>query len=256
MRPQTALDKVTAVLKTWESVNGVAAMDFADDIWDPNFFLSLDVYTTQDIPELADRRAAFGFAGGFQSSQTKLKDRFFVGEIPVRLIYKRCARFDELFAIIANDEYFQWDRGTYQLYRLIHSKILWDPNKWIANKRREFATTGDRFWQALLNEGKSQLENYLNDIGAAAVLNDRMFFTLGLASYFKSLSLCLFSLNRELEPSARFISSQLPQLRYLPDAFSTLMDSLLGMGHDELERRHDVAKLLTKRVIALELEPR
>jgi len=67
-------------LKEWDSVDTITIAEWADmDIYDPYFFLSLDVYYQGKIPSAEKRRKLFSDAGAFETSSVTKE-----GQIPAR----------------------------------------------------------------------------------------------------------------------------------------------------------------------------
>src|SRR6056297_2895944 len=84
------------VLEGWSEVTAVGLHSPGDDVYDPYFSLNLDVYTASPVRDTEARMRAFGDVGAFESSSLTNKDRFLMGEVPVRVEYKRIERFEEL----------------------------------------------------------------------------------------------------------------------------------------------------------------
>ena len=247
MKVETALDNVTLILKSWSCVQAITVMDYQDDIYDPYFFLSLDVYLDGPLPNETIRREAFSDTGAFEPGTIGTKDRFILHDMPFRLEYKKTNRFDDIAILSANGRL--RDSGTYHLYRLVHSRILFERTAWISTIRGAIAKLPDAFWTNIRLENQTKMEHYLNDLGAAVLREDILFFTVSSAGFLKSMCSTLYALNKKLEPSARYFSSEVNQLPELPDAFSGTLESFLRLQETSLSRKYEIAQILAKKII-------
>ena len=251
MKVQSAIEQVVTTITKWPAVEAIALMDYQDDMYDPYFFISLDVYVSSDIPKDQKRRDDFSFTGGFETGPMGRKDRFFYEEIPFRLEYKQTARFEEIPRHVQNNKVVLRDAGTYELYRFVNAKVAFDRSGWLETNRKAFQGLPDVFWTALSHENALKMEHYLSDLGAAALREDYLFFTVSSSGFLKSLCSTLYAINKKLEPSARFLSQEVYQLPLLPDAFPGTLDSFLRPQEMSLSRKREIAEIITKKVIRL-----
>jgi hypothetical protein len=95
------VDRFAGIFSQWPGVVCVALNEAAlPDTLDPYFALILDVYYTGSIPESGERFAQFGKdAVVFETSSTGIKDRFLIGDLPVRVEYKFTSQVDERVSI-------------------------------------------------------------------------------------------------------------------------------------------------------------
>ena len=102
-------------IRSWNSVDTVTVAEFADaEVTDPYFFISLDIYYRGDVPDPEERMGFFDQAGGFESSRTSNKDRFFIDGLPVRLELKNMSQIDN---ILENPEEYLWSSARWWLKR-------------------------------------------------------------------------------------------------------------------------------------------
>jgi hypothetical protein len=121
------VDRFTAIVSEWPAVECVLLNEAAlPDTLDPYFALILDVYYKGEVPAGipgAEKRHEF-FGDdlvAFETSAKESKDRFLVGDIPVRLEYKSVEMVEELVTIADTNLKSLWlikDSGTYGFYRL------------------------------------------------------------------------------------------------------------------------------------------
>ena len=108
------VDTIVEVLKDWEGVQAIVLQHFAEkDIYDPNFSITLDVFRDGSIPGNEQRQAAFPEARYFDTSRMKMKDRFMMNDLPVRISYKDTVRVDAVLATVDEDTWLTMERGTY-----------------------------------------------------------------------------------------------------------------------------------------------
>jgi hypothetical protein len=74
-----------------------------------------------------------------------------------------------------------------------------------------------------------------------------------MAGFTRYTAAALFMANHRLEPSHRYVSAQLRELKYLPDSFlgrwETLLRSESGISEAQ---KYEVAELIARSVLALE----
>ena len=128
-------NELVATISSWESIEAICLNEAAaEDTLDPYFALILDVYTHADVPQPSARAAAYPPHSVFETSPTGSKDRFMVGELPVRIEYKSVERIGELTEIALRSGSDLWkirNSGTYVFYRLVHCKPLYEKSAWL-----------------------------------------------------------------------------------------------------------------------------
>jgi len=244
---------IANVIEAIPSVDCVLLQESAEeDLLNPYFFISIDVYYRGALPDVEERQRIFGKIGAFESSYFSRKDRFFKEDIPVRIEYKHKDRVDH---IIQNKEGNMWvfrDTGTYMFYRLLNGKVLLQKSSWIDGVRGKLAEFNKEFWTAIRDSAFSSMEHQLIDIQSAVLNNDDLFYLISMSGYIKSLCSFLYAVNRRFEPSKRHLSRHVLDLENLPENFSGRFDSLLRNDVDfSRSKRQEVAKLLTKSLIYL-----
>jgi hypothetical protein len=226
------------------------------DTLDPYFALILDVFYSGPIPGAEERcRLYGGDVAAFESSGQNEKDRFLIGDIPVRLEFKFTGKIEELVSIADTRQEFLWlirDSGTYGFYRLVHGEVVFSHSSWIYEIRRRLETLGDQFWTETRSAIQSKMEHFLSDLGAACFQGDEFHYLIASAGFIKTACLTLFCVNRRFEPSHRAYYKQVWELPVLPESFRAEIETFLGGGPEmTMERRFAVAKLIARSVVAL-----
>jgi hypothetical protein len=253
---------IAGVVSSWEEVECVALGEHSEaDVLDPHFALVVDVYLRGAPPTVEERKAAFtsvvGQPGAFESSDVQSKDRFFVEGLPLRVEYKNVAMIDDVVARSKGpDSTLVWlfkNSGTYMFYRLQNSRILFQKSDWIQRVRLDITNLPEAFWAGLQDAFMSKMEHYLADLGAASFGDDGFFYGVSMAGFTRYAAAALFMANHRLEPSHRYVSAQLRELKRLPDSFlgrwETLLRSDSGISGAQ---RYEVAELIARSVLALE----
>jgi hypothetical protein len=255
MRGKTELiaEKVAGVIKEWPSVDSVVLGDLiTEDVYDPYFFLSLDVYHCGPIPEAEHRKKSFSFGLVFENSQAKWKDRLLIEDMPVRIEYKNMNRIGALIdgkdGLLASIR----DSGTYIFYRILNSNILYDRSGWIPRVRERLNNMPQPFWNLLRASFQTRMEHCLSDLGAAAIRDDKLFFLISISNFAQSVCSVLFAINHRFEPSFRLFTDQVKELPVLPETFCGRFDTLLRSGAELPPiRKHAIAELLAKSILNL-----
>ena len=117
------VERFAGLLSQWPGVECITLNEAAlPDILDPYFALILDVFYSAPIPGAEERCALYGGdVAAFESTGQNEKDRFLIGEIPVRLEFKFTGKIEELVSIADTKQESLWlvkDSGTYGFYRL------------------------------------------------------------------------------------------------------------------------------------------
>jgi hypothetical protein len=251
-RVDDAVQAVVDVVKQWDPVDTIAKVESGEDIYDPYFFVSLDVYYEGELPELAERKRQFATAFAFESLEPSRKDRFLLDEIPFRLEYKQKSRFDEILETADGTDGVLRDSGTYVFYRMKEGEVVYAKSDWLERARQRLEDLPDAFWTHLRNTVQARMEHYLSDLSAAVMRSDQLFYLVSSAGFARSLCGVLFAINQEFEPSGRLMAERVRSLPVLPDSFHGRFESFLRHEADlRPDRKREIAELLAKSVIAL-----
>lgn len=250
-------DRFVSLLSEWPEVECVVLNEAADpDTLDPYFAVILDVYYNGTIPGPAKRKELYGGdAAVFESSGGGEKDRFLVGNLPVRLEFKNTRKIDELVSIVESRTHDLWllkDSGTYGYYRLIHGELLFSRNGWIDTIRGKLANLNDEFWKLTRDTVQSKMEHSLSDLGAALIHDDEFHYLISSAYFIKYACLALFCINKCFEPSHRAYYKQVLELPVLPESFAAELETFLREGEAlTRERKYNIAQIIARKIIAI-----
>ncbi len=241
-------------LKEWDSVDTITIAEWADmDIYDPYFFLSLDVYYQGKIPSAEKRRKLFSDAGAFETSSVTKKDRFLLEDLPVRVEFKDISRIDNILLSTKEHLWVFRQTGTYMFYRIEKGKVLNKKSDWIDRTKEKLKNLPEVFWKMLHTACQSTMEHYLLDLNAAVARADNFFYLVSSAGFIKNLCSMLFILNRRFEPSGRKLFESVLELPRKPDNFRGRFESFLRQAPELTPvRKREVAELLAKSVIAMD----
>jgi hypothetical protein len=247
------VDDIVEVLKKWDGVQTVILQHFVEkDIYDPNFSVTLDVFRDADIPKSEERESAFAGSRYFESSSVSNKDRFMMGELPVRISYKNTSRVDNVLNLTDGDKWLANERGTYLFHRIATGTIVWSRSKWIDGTLEKLDKLPDSFWLAWIESCHRKIDHFLGDLGAASLKDDPLYFQLSLSGFMRSVIEVLFAVNHVFEPGPRDFTASLALLETLPEGFEANWASLL---RDDAElpsdRKREIAELLARGVFAL-----
>jgi len=251
-------ERFVSLLSEWPEVECISLNEAADsDTLDPYFALILDVYYSGTIPDPEKRKKMYGpDAAIFESSRDGAKDRFLVGNMPVRLEFKNTKKIEEL-AVIAesrpDDFWLLKDSGTYGYYRLAHGEVLFSRTGWIDKIRNKLLNLNDEFWRLMRDAVQSKMEHSLSDLGAALINNDEFYYLISSALFIKNACLTLFCINRRFEPSHRAYYKQVLELPVQPDSFPGFLETFIRENTEfTMERKYNIAQLLTRSIISLQ----
>lgn len=249
-------DRLVSIISSWDSVEAICLNEAAAvDTLDPYFALILDVYARGPIPNSSARSAAYPVHAVFETSPTEKKDRFMVGEIPVRIEYKSVERIEELtgLAIRAGSDLWKIrDSGTYVFYRLVHCKPLFQRSDWHTSIMAKIDSIGDSFWVQMRSFYQSTMDHYLGDLGASIVRNDQFHYMISAANFIKYVCAVLFMENGRFEPSHRGYLAQVQELKTLPDDFLGRFESFLRPDSElPPARKYEIAKLIARSIVSL-----
>jgi hypothetical protein len=255
------VDRFAGVVSQWPGIECISLNEAAlPDTLDPYFALILDIYYRDSVPDAEQRQSFYGddpeaFETTGKGKDQGCKDRFLIGDIPVRLEYKSIRMIEELVAIADTKIESQWlikDSGTYGFYRLSQGEIVFSRSGWIKDIRGRLSSLGDEFWQNMRNAHESKMEHFLIDLGAAAMQGDDFFYHISAAGFMKDACLTLFCINRRFEPSHRAYHKQVLELKVLPDSFRAFLETFLRPDPDmTMERKYFLAQHIARGIVAL-----
>jgi len=251
------VDRFTELLSSWKGVECVTLNEAAlPDTLDPYFALILDVFCSASIPGADERCRLYGDdVAAFESSGQNEKDRFLIGDIPVRLEYKKTAKIDELVNIACTNHESLWfikDSGTYGFYRLANCEVVFSRSNWIHDVRKRLDNIGEKFWVQMRSAVQSRMEHFLSDLGAACFQGDKFHYLIASAGFIKTACLTLFCINRRFEPSHRAYFKQVCELPILPESFSAEFQTFLeNSTSGDLDSRFYLAKLIAQKIVKL-----
>ena len=251
------VDRFTSIISGWSGVECISLNEAAlPDTLDPYFALILDVYYRDPIPGPEKRQGLFGEdLEAFETSARGNKDRFLIGDIPIRLEYKSVRRMEELVSIAGVRLESLWlikDKGTYGFYRLSQGEIVFSRNDWIMDIRRRLAALGDEFWQIMRGSHESKMEHFLSDLGAAMMQGDDFFYLISAAGFIKNACLTLFCVNKRFEPSHKAYYKQVLELKELPESFRACLENFLRADPEmTMERKFSLAQYIARGIVCL-----
>ncbi len=246
-------EALSSAMAAWKSVECVSLCEQAEgDTLDPYFALVLDVYHRGAIPDVEERKSAFGDPGAFESASAQQKDRFFLEGLPVRVEYKNIERFEEFLTRESDLVWILKDSGTYAFYRIVHSLILFKRSGWIDDMKNRVLSLPSTFWNGLSEGYELKMEHFLSDLGAAALQDDGFFYLVSAAGFARYCTAFLFATNRAFEPSHRLIEKHLAELPRVPDDFFGRWEIFIRSDIEiSREQKYKVAELIAKSLLAL-----
>jgi hypothetical protein len=263
------VDRFASLFSQWPGVECVSLNEAAlPDTLDPYFALILDVYYSGSIPGLEERSrlygedvAAFETTGTIEVSDPpgaynrECKDRFLIGNLPVRLEYKSTRMIEELVSIADTRLDSLWlikNSGTYGFYRLAQGEVVFSRSGWIMEVRRRLENLSGEFWSFMRSAHESKMEHFLSDLGAAVIQQDEFFYLISAAGFIKNACLTLFCVNRRFEPSHRAYRGRVLELPELSESFRAQFETFLSSGSEiTMERKFSVAQLIARGIVAL-----
>jgi hypothetical protein len=251
------VERFTEILSSWKGVECITLNEAAlPDTLDPYFALILDVFYSAPIPNAEKRCSLYGDdIAAFESSVQGEKDRFLIGDIPVRLEFKKTEKIDELINIAYSKHESLWfikDSGTYGFYRLANCDIIFSRSNWIHDVRQKLQNTGEQFWKEMRSTIQSKMEHFLSDLGAASFQGDKFHYLIASAGFIKTACLTLFCINKRFEPSHRAYFKQVCELPILPESFIAEFQTFLDNSNSvDLESRFYLAKLIASKIVML-----
>jgi hypothetical protein len=256
-KTKVLVERFTEILASWPGVECITLNEAAyTDTLDPYFALILDVFCSSEIPSTEERCRLYGDdVAAFESSGQNAKDRFLIGDLPVRLEFKKTAKIEELVQIAAAKNEDLWlikDSGTYGYYRLANSEIIFSRTNWINGVKEQLSQIGDQFWTEMRDAVQSKMEHFLSDLGAACFQGDKFHYLTASAGFIKTACLTLFCINKCFEPSHRAYLKQVLELPILPQTFSAEFETFLGSDSAiNPESRFHLAKIIAQKIVLL-----
>lgn len=253
-RVERLASKLTAIISSWPGIECVVSCEASEtDVLDPYFALVLDVYCYGAIPAADERQALFDNPGAFEVSRSGEKDRFFLDSLPIRIEYKRTRNIESLVSGGFDTMYVFGASGTYMLYRLVNGTVLYSKSDWLQRQRTALAESPKEFWERLRETYQQKMEHCLSDLGGAALKDDRFFYFISLSGFLRACASALFALNRQWEPSERYMTDALVTLPSLPEDFEGRWALLMRTdGSMEPTKRYQIAQLIARSIFALE----
>lgn len=244
---KTIIDTLQNVIASWTDVNCIlAGKALKEDILDPYFVITLDVYYKDTIPDSEKRNVLFDYPGAFETSPKQDKDRFFIDELPVHIIYKKQSIVEEY---LNNYKKLFQEGTTYSIFRIFNADIIYNRDRWIFNIQEQFSKLTEVFWGQLFKYNIYKIEHFLTDLGAAVLKQDDFFFLVSLSGFMTSCAAALFARNHEWFPYYRKLNDYLCKLPIVPENFSRYWNDILNSTKLTQEKRYQLAQLLAKEII-------
>ena len=256
-KTKVLVERFTQTLSSWNGVECITLNEAAQqDTLDPYFALILDVFYSDSLPNEDERCRLYGDdVAAFETSTQGEKDRFLIGDIPLRLEFKKTQKINELVDIACSKHESLWfikDSGTYGFYRLANCDIVFSRSNWIHDVRKKLNNIGDQFWREMRGAVQSKMEHFLSDLGAACFQGDKFHYLIASAGFIKTACLTLFCINKRFEPSHRAYYKQVRELPTLPESFCAEFQTFLENSNDvDLESRFYLAKLIAQKIVML-----
>lgn len=251
-KAREAVERLRSALDSWQEITAVGLHAYGDDLYDPYFSLSFDVYTKAPVREPSARELAFGDVGAFESSLLTHKDRFLLNDIPVRLEYKLTDRFDGLVSAAMSGECRLRDARTYAFRRVVDAETVISRGSWFTTIRESLTRLPDRFWTELRASQEATAEHLYADVSAAAMREDAFYFTVASGRFVVGLCALLFTINRRFEPSPRRFRGEVLELPALPDSFPANLENFVRQEAGlSMSQRAELAELMVRSVLSL-----
>ncbi|MDR2864896.1 MAG: DUF4037 domain-containing protein [Spirochaetaceae bacterium] len=249
------VEQFVDIISKWDGIECITLNEAAlPDTLDPYFALILDVFYSGTLPESAERLELYGKeAAAFET--TGSKDRFLVGDIPLRFEFKSINKIDELVSIADSNIdslHLIKDSGTYTFYRLTEGEILFSRGQWISTLRKRLSNLSDEFWNLMRYACQSKMEHFLSDLGAALIQDDDFSYLMSSAGFIKNACLALFCINKCFEPSHRQYYKKALELPIQPTSFCAQLETFLRTDAEStMERKYSTAQIIARGVISL-----
>lgn len=247
------VNDIMNIIRDWGGARAVVLQHFVEkDVYDANFSITLDVFRDGEIPDRDTRAKLFSDAEYFESSPVNKKDRFILQDMPVRISYKDCGRVENVLAATGNERWIHMEGGTYLFNRIATGTVVWSRDEWINTIVEQLDQLPDNFWRSWIVFCYNRIDHSLNNMGAAVIKEDPLYFLMAHSAFMYSIADILFAFNHVFAPSPRDYSASLALLELLPEGFDANWLSLLR-SDSELppERKHEIARILARSVFDL-----
>ena len=226
--------RVLPVLSRWEVVDSVVVLPEGADRYDPGFWMTFDLYHRGCAPEPVERERAFlGQAlTQFESSEDGHVDRLHDGDVPIRIQYVSIQAFDDYLQHAVEPWRGFLTGGTYQLYRLLHGRVLLNRGTWLDTARHRVSVLPKEFFSARSRRLVARAQHSYEDFAGAVWSGDAMWYQLALGTLLAEIAGTLFALNERLPPARRAAFRTLRELERLPNQFETRIQYVLGVPED------------------------
>lgn len=246
-RVKTIVDTLKTIIAAWPDVNCIlAGKALQEDVLDPYFIITLDVYYKDSILDSEARNTVYDYPGAFETSPKQDKDRFFIDELPVHIIYKKQQVVEDY---LQNYKKLFQEGTTYSIYRIFNADIVYARDTWITTIQERFSNLGEAFWGQLFKYNIYKIEHFLGDLGAAVFKQDDFFFHVSLSGFLTFCAAALFARNHEWFPYFRKLNEHLCKLKVVPENFSRYWNDILNVSKLSQEKRYQLAQLLAKEII-------
>jgi hypothetical protein len=247
---QSSLELVLKGLDRWDNIDGVNLAPFiSKDPLHPYFFISLDIFYSDDLPSANKRKKLFAFPGAFESSLTNVKDRFFIQGVPIRLEYKSSRRIEEVTDFPGSKSWVFRENGSYGLYRIKYGDVLKSKDNWLETVKAKLDVIPDHFWTQQKQIAYHGMEHSLSDLMGAASMDDEFTFTTSKASCLNAIVMALYGINKKLQPSPKQIGPAVLKLSILPEHFKGRYMTLIGEDETSRSRVAEVAHHLVESIL-------
>ena len=246
---QNILDQLVDVIAQWPGINTITVMENEHESDEPYFFLSLDVYYKDQIPNANERQKSFPFAGAFE--MTARKDRFMIGYLSVRLEYKDIDYIDDIIDNSMTSAATVLDAGSYMFHRIMEAKRVYGQSSWLEQAQKCLQQLENSFWEGLRESAQMRMEHFLGDLSAATAMEDELFFMIAASGFIRSACRALFARNQVFEPSPRQYSQRALGLRHSPADLPGLLESFIRHHDTSFTRKREIAELLARRIISI-----
>ena len=245
-------NELSIQVSEWKGIESVILGEAAEiEIYDPYFIIDLDVLYRGHLPPANDRKTKLGDPSGYESSPVYLMDSFFIDELPVRIYYIDTTRIELILERIEKGNWAYREGSTNMFYRIIEGEVLYKKSEWLNDVKKRLNSIPDSFWTKIMDSAKCRLAAILGELGASAYRKDSLFFTISAANFLKVFLSFLFAANKSFEPSGRMLFERVKELERLPDGFQGRLESFLRNDTTfDLEKKHEIAELLVKNIIA------
>lgn len=221
-----------------------------EDIYDPYFILSFDIYFKGGIP--LNRKDLYKDAELYESSTQRNKDRVLIDNLPVRLEYRDLELVDRQIEAVKRKGEFHYREMSYLFNRIVRGESLLDSRGWLIKAQKIIENLDEDFWSGLRDFYCLKMEHHLSDVKAAAFNEDPFFYHLAMGNFLRHCGALLLAINKKTEPSPRYIDRQIRKLSILPSGFLANYESLLRNDEElTLERKSEVAALFARSIIGL-----